>query len=97
MMKHRLRTLIRKYKWTEVNVPRTNLYEWDPANPYKPYGNEAYMKDIIDWCRERFDPKDYTYAMPPSTPYCQQYDNCFKRFVFRKSEDAMIFQLKWAE
>lgn len=100
MAKRRIRTLIRQ-GWVEVTVPRKDLYKYDltlsPLDQDSEWGDDAYLKDLITWCRERFDASDYTYAMPPSTPYRQQYNNCFKRFVFRKPEDAMIFQLKWAE
>lgn len=100
MTKRRIRTLIRE-GWIEVQVPRKNLYKYNhnlgALHQHHKWGDTAYMQDLIDWCQERFDASDYTYAMPPITPYRQQYNNCFKRFVFRKPEDAMIFQLKWAE
>lgn len=100
MTKRRIRTLIRQ-GWTEVTVPRKNLYKYNhnlgALHQHHDFGDDVYMKDLIAWCQERFDANDYTYAMPPSTPYRRQYDNCFKRFVFRREQDAMIFQLRWVE
>ena len=100
MAKRRIRTLIRQ-GWTEVQVPRKNLYKYDgnlaPYQQTHEWGDVAYMNDLIAWCQERIVSTDYIYAMPPSTPYCRQYDNCFKRFVFRNEADAMVFSLRWAE
>lgn len=101
MAKRRIRTLLRQ-GWIEVLVPRKNLYDWDPANPDKPFGDDLYMQELISWCQERYDPEDYTYSMPPDGGHWgnhrrYDYDNCFKRFVFRKASDAMMFKLKWSE
>lgn len=98
MSKRRIRTLLRS-GWIEVAVPRKNLYKYDPAKEQKwnEFGDGLYMKDIIEWCQERFDPANYTYSPPPYGQWSHQYENCFKRFVFRNEADAMVFSLKWAE
>lgn len=97
MSKRRIRTLLRQ-GWHEVTVPRKNLYEYDPADPDKPWGDNVYMKEIIAWCQDRYDSADYHYSMPPNS-YMNRYayQDCFKRFVFRNSADAMMFKLKWSE
>ena len=98
MTKRRIRTLLRS-GWIEVAVPRKNLYKYDPAKAQKwnEFGDVLYMKDIIEWCQERFEPSSYTYSSPPIGQWSHQYENCFKRFVFRNEADAMVFSLKWSE
>lgn len=97
MAKRRIRTLIRQ-GWVEVNVPRKNLYEYDPLNPDKAWGDNVYMKEIIAWCQERYQPEDYIYSMPTNSYENRyNYQPCFKRFVFRRESDAVMFKLKWSE
>lgn len=94
MAKRRIRTLLRS-GWTEVKVPRKNMYKYDPSNPYAPFGDQLYMKEIISWCNERYNPEEYSYAPPPSGTYTRQYEDCAKRFVFKNKKDATMFILKW--
>lgn len=100
MTKRRIRTLIRQ-GWTEVTVPRKNLYKYNAQlgalHQHHEFGDAVYMLDLIEWCRERFDPLSYTYSAPPRGVWCDQYRDCFKRFVFRNEADAVLFKLKWSE
>lgn len=98
MAKRTIRTLIRQ-GWTEIQVPRKNLYNYDPnlgiMHHHKDFGDHVYMQDIIDWCQQRFDSRHYSYAMPPKTLWCRQYDHRPKRFVFKNSQDAVMFAMRW--
>lgn len=97
MAKRRIRTLLRQ-GWTEVTVPRKNLYNYNhPSTTYdQGWGDMAYMKDIVAWCQERFDANDYVYSAP-TVYYGGRTDDSFKRFVFRRESDAVMFKLKWSE
>lgn len=88
---------LKKQGWTEVTVPRKNLYGWNQINWDKDIGNDVFVKEVVEWCQERFDTKDYYYSMPPRGFWVGQYGNQPNRFVFRRSEDAMLFKLRWAE
>ena len=94
MTKRRIRTLIRS-GWTEVKVPRKNLYKYNESNPYAPFGDRLFMDEIVSWCKDRYDPESYTYAPPPSGQWSRQYEDCCKRFIFKNKKDATMFILKW--
>jgi len=88
-----------KQGWTEVTVPRKNLYGWNQPNWTKPLGNEVFVEEIIAWCQGRFEASDYTYSMPTSTKWVVQnsLEQGRNRFVFRREQDALMFKLRWAE
>ena len=94
MAKRRIRTLLRS-GWTEVKVPRKNLYKYDPARPETIFGDRVYMDEIIQWCQERYDPANYTYAPPPAGQRGLKYEDCCKRFIFKNEKDATLFLLRW--
>lgn len=94
MTKRRIRTLLRS-GWTEVKVPRKNLYKYDPQNPNPFFGENLYMKEIVDWCKDLYKEDEYTFAPPPYSPYSGKYEGCFKRFVFKNEKDATLFLLRW--
>lgn len=94
MAKRRIRTLLRS-GWTEVKIPRKNLYKYNESNPNEPFGDRLFMEEIITWCKDRYDLKNYTYAMPPTGLLAREYRDCYKRFVFKNKKDATMFILKW--
>lgn len=94
MAKRRIRTLLRS-GWTEVKVPRKNLYKYDPYDPTSVFGDDLYMKEIVSWCQTRYKDDEYSFSPAPYSPYSEKYKDCFKRFVFKNEKDATLFLLRW--
>jgi hypothetical protein len=88
-----------KQGWTEVTVPRKNLHGWNQPGFTKELGNTTFALEMIEWCRERFDPLTYSYSMPTSAAWVVQNsrEHGCNRFVFRQEADAVMFKLRWLE
>lgn len=78
----RIRTLVRKHKWTEVLIDKLD--------------NENEMQKMIDWCLVNFDASEFLYSNnTQAIRWPGSYRNYIKRFVFKRQQDAVAFTIKW--
>ena len=70
--------------WTEVNVPRQNLFNWkNGILDWSRFGDDYHTQIIENWCRDHFQSTDW------------HRETGTKKFKFRNAQDATLFQLRW--
>ncbi len=71
--------------WTKVEVPRTNLFEYNIDGEY--FGNYRHFKIIVDWCLNTYENDTWRARIWPQSGV--------KKFAFKNQKDATMFILKW--
>ena len=91
-MKFRFRNYVRQ-GWEVVEVPRTNLYNWNIDNTEAKIGNRKHYQDICNWCAKNF--KDGNWVSTIHNSDAAGKNVGIKRFAFRNAKHATLFRMQW--
>lgn len=92
-MKFRFRNYMRK-GWEVVEVPRANLYGWDPSNmnTEEKIGNQNHYREMCKWCSERFQQGTWVATIHAFSGTDRPG---VKRFAFKTAKHATLFRMQW--
>lgn len=91
-MKNRFRQLVRKEKWTLIELAAYQDGEWWKRDKTEQEENIQKFEEVRDWCIATF--KEDTYAFSLSSYHGNPRPG-LKRFAFKNASDATMFVLKW--